>query len=297
MALSKEDYITKWKGEFNIDEKLQNVSENFEKWFAQIPETYKPIVKTLLENFDYYSRKTTNKWLKKLHTDLISDKNVTDNNTIYAFIKSRDGKSNSSNDYWTEYKTINEVNSEICYENMDEILDEQWGFIDNIVFVDDFSGSGKSFIDELKKYPGRYKNKNIYFIAIDIMFSALEEIKAYGLEAQINIVLLVAIKQMKAFERHLFDDEEAAKLQVVRMSKDFLIPKKEHLGFCETQALVGFYNNTPNNTLGFIRYDTVDGYKSLFPRKNDKKPSWQTMNGKSKNRKIANYNNSINNGG
>lgn len=293
---TKQNYIKKWKGDFEVDEKLEEVNANFEDWFAQIPETYKQIVRVLLEGFDYYSRKSTNKWLQQLHADLVSHQNVTDENTIYAFIKSRDGKSNSSNDYWTEYKAINEVNAEICYENMGAIKDEQWGFIDNIVFVDDFSGTGKSFIDELKKYPERYKNKNVYFIAIDIMFSALDEIQKYASEAQINITLLVAIKQSKAFERSLFDDEETAKMQIVKMSEEFGIPPCDHLGFRETQALVAFYNNTPNNTLGFIRYDTPDGYKSLFPRRNDKKPSWQTMKNSSKNRDKANYNNAVKNG-
>lgn len=295
MILSKEDYINKWKGEFDIDKRIQNVSDNFETWFSQIPEKDKPIVKILLKNFDYYSRQTTNKWLTHLHTQLMSCENVTDDNTIFAFIKSGDGISNSSNDYWTEYKSINEVNSNICYENMDKIDASDWPFITNVVFIDDFSGSGKSFIDELKNHPQRYVNKTVYFIAVDIMFSAVQKIKKYGEDERINIVLLVAIKQMKAFERSLFNDDEKAKLQVVEMSNELKIPTGHHLGFQNTQALLAFYNNTPNNTLGFIRYDVPDGYKSLFPRKNDKKPSWQLMKNRSKSREKANYNNVVRN--
>ena len=34
---------------------------------------------------------------------------------------------------------------------MDSLSPEVWPYIQNIVFIDDFSGSGQSFIDELKR--------------------------------------------------------------------------------------------------------------------------------------------------
>ena len=291
----KQNCLEKWKGEFEVDKRLQYFCDSFTNWLEKLPDSAKSIAVTLIQNLEYYSRPTTNKWLQHLHKELISSSDVTDDNTIYAFIKSKDGKSNSSNDYWTEYKAINEVNSELCYENIDVILPKQWNFIRNIVFIDDFSGSGKSFIDELKKNPLRYHGKNVYFIAIDIMTMAVNEIKKYGEQENINIVTLVAAYHEKAFERDLFEDSEDAKAKICEMSTEFKIPPNEHLGFQGCQSLVAFYNNTPNNTLGFIRYDTSD-YQSLFPRRNDKKPSWQRMKSSSKNRKKANYNNSARGG-
>lgn len=291
----KQNCLKKWCGEFELDKRLNFFNDSFEKWFCQLPEATQSVAMVLIQNLEYYSRQTTNKWLLILHKKLIESSNVTDENTVYAFIKSRDGKSNSSNDYWTEYKAINEVNSEICYERLDAISLEQWNFVQNIVFIDDFSGSGKSFIDELKKAPLRYVKKNVYFISINIMTTAVEEIRKYADSTNTNIVPIFAVKQEKAFDRLLFDDADDAKSKICQMSNEFKIPRSEHLGYKDTQSLVAFYNNTPNNTLGFIRYDT-DKYKSLFPRKNDKKPFWQTMNNNSKNRKIANYNNAVKNG-
>lgn len=290
IEMLKQSCLERWQGEFEIDKRLQYFCDSFEKWIEQLPDSAKSVAATLIQNLEYYSRSTTNKWLQHLHNELIGHSGVTDENTIYAFIKSPDGKSNSSNDYWTEYKAINEVNAEICYENMDAILPDEWSFIENIVFIDDFSGSGKSFIDELKKCPARYRGKTVYFIAINIMAMAVDEMKDFGKQEDVSIVTLFAAVQDKAFERDLFDDVEEAKKKICEMSKGFKIPKKEHLGFKGCQSLVAFYNNTPNNTLGFIRYDT-DDYKSLFPRRHDKKPTWQTMKSNSENRKIANYNN------
>lgn len=289
---TKQKCFEKWKGDFEPDKKLCEVQARFDDWFVQIPEQYSEIVKTLLVNLEYYSRKCTNKWMHKLHNTMISDHEITDENTIYAFIKSYDGKSNSSNDYWTEYKGINRINAEICYENMDAIDEEQWKYIRNIVFIDDFSGSGDSFITELRKHPTRYSDKNVYFVAINIMKLALGKICQFAQENKINFLPIIASSQNKAFEQNLFADDKIAKKSIVEMSSDFNIPSSEHLGYRKSQALIAFHNNTPNNTLGFIRYDS-DEYKALFPRRNDKKPCWQTMKAEKKRRAKANYNNVV----
>lgn len=286
-----EDCIKRWSGDFDVDERLEKFSEKFDEWILQIPEESREIVKTLIFNMSYYSNETVNKWLEKLHKELLEHKEVTDDNTIYAFIKSKDGLSNSSNDYWTNYKAINRINSNLCVENLNVITEEQWDFIDNIVFIDDFSGSGKSLIDELKKQPTVYSGKCIFFIALNVMQLAINEINSFAKQFGINIIFLVSDIQKKAFDRNMFADNAKAKNLVKNMSSDFGIPKSQIFGFKNSESLIAFYNNTPNNTLGFIRYDT-EKYCSIFPRRNDPKPIWQQIN-RVKNRNIANYNNKI----
>lgn len=283
--------LAQWQGEFSLDERLKSFSNRFDEWLEQISEESRDIVKILIYNMSYYSNQSTNKWLEKLHKDLLAFQDVTDENTIYAFIKSKDGKSNSSNDYWTNYKAINRINSNLCFENLDAIRPEQWDCIRNIVFIDDFSGTGKSFIDELKKQPSRYFGKRVFFIVINIMQLAIGEINNFAKEKGLEIVCLAFETQSKAFERNLFADESKAKANIEAMSKDLGIPTHHILGYMGTESLVAFYNNTPNNTLGFIRYDT-ENYRSIFPRRNDPKPSWQMVNGYKK-RKAANYNNKV----
>ena len=285
--------MDKWSNNGSeFDDRLLAAQERFEQWLEQIPEQNRPTVLTLIQNLEYYSHKTVNAWLKKLHTELLETAAISDENTIYVFIKSKYGKSNSSNDYWTEYKAINKLNTNICIENMDVLEAEDWQYIQNIVFIDDFSGSGKSFIDELKRFPDRYKQKNVYFVAINIMINAVDKINKYCKENDVNIVLLSAFNQAKAFERGLFDNDEKAKAEISTMSDGFLIPRHEALGFQKGQALVAFYNNTPNNTLGFIRYDT-EQYTSLFPRRNESVPTWMKMKKERHNRSKTNYVNKL----
>lgn len=192
-----EKCVIQWKGEFPVDERLKEFSEKFDKWIMQIPKDRRDIVKTLILNMSYYSNETANKWLKNLHNDLLMCDNVTDDNTIYAFIKSNDGLSNSSNDYWTNYKAINRINKNLCVENMNAITEYQWGFIDNIVFIDDFSGTGKSFIKELKRNPKRYSGKRVFFIALNIMQFAIDNINDFASKHKIEIVFLISDIQKK----------------------------------------------------------------------------------------------------
>lgn len=274
----KEEMLTvfreKWGGEF--DQRLCLFFDDFDSWLEQIPIDHQSTVMTLLRNLEYYSHNTVNDWLKRLHLKLLEHGNISINNTIYGFIKSKYGITNSSNDYWMEYKLINGLNKNTCVENMDAIDDEEWDCIRNIVFIDDFSGSGKSLIDELKKKPERYRGKTVFFITINIMLAAMKRISDYSEENGIEIIIISAFFQKKAFERGLFGDEKAAAEEIRSMSKGLGIPEKEIMGFKKSQALVALYNNTPNNTLGFIRYNSYD-YTAPFPRTDDELPSWRKM--------------------
>lgn len=287
--------LRNWCAKGELDSRLMDFEANFEKWLLQIPEKNRSTVITLVENLEYYSHRTTNMWLRNLHKQLTENTKITDENTIYVFIKSKYGKTNSSNDYWTEYKAINNINKNICIEDMDAMEDDDWLHIDNIIFIDDFSGTGKSFTNELEKNTRRYENKNVYFITINIMTVAIENIQKYCSENNINITLLSAFKHEKVFNCDIFDNNEKAKAEITSVSKELKIPKNEILGYHKSQALIAFYNNTPNNTLGIIRYNTQT-YISLFPRKDDKVPGWLEMKKKRMLRKTANYNNKMGDG-
>ena len=288
----KQACLDKWRNGSKLDTRLIFFDDKFEEWIKQIPENNRETVLTLIQNLEYYSHRTTNYWLKNLHSQLLQKGNITDENTIYVFIKSKYGKSNSSNDYWTEYKSLNCINSNICITDIEDLELEDFKYIENVVFIDDFSGSGKTFLDEIKKNPSIYKGKNIYFITINIMYKAVKAIEEYSETNGLNIILFSALKQEKAFERRLFSNDSDAKREIKEMSLEFKIPEDEVMGFKKSQALIAFYNNTPNNTLGFIRYDT-DTYNSIFPRNDNYVPRWLQLKKERMRRNKMNYNSKI----
>ncbi|MEG2012869.1 MAG: hypothetical protein RR063_06650 [Anaerovoracaceae bacterium] len=281
----------KWAAGFEIDARTKIALDKFDIWLSQIPDEYKELSLVLIQNLEYYPRNLTNKLLTELHNKLLKLPTVSDANTIYAYIKSKDGKTNSSDEYWTMYKLLNDVNREFCYENINAIEAWQWEYVENIVFIDDFSGTGKSFIKELQKCEKRYCGKNIYFITICIMEDAIQKIKNYSHEKNLSICPIYYYMQKKTFTRNLFENNIDAKKMLHDLTMYLKIPERESpLGFDESESLVAFHNNTPNNTLPVIRYDTEE-YTSLFPRKHEIKPLWDKMKSQSKDRKIANYKN------
>ena len=145
----KQKCLAQWTDDDILDERLSFFYNKFEEWKKQIPDEYIEVILKLLKELKYYTKKRANCILVDLHKHLISNSNYTIDNTIFAYIKSRDGISNSSNDYWTEYKQINKLNRRICYEDLSAIHADAWYYIENIVFIDDFSGSGKSIKDEI----------------------------------------------------------------------------------------------------------------------------------------------------
>ena len=165
----KNECIAKWSENRKLDKRLKNFCDIYDKWVNQIPEEYNEIILRLLIETDYYTRIKTNHIITTLHQKLLSLGSVTINNTIYAYIKSKDGESNSSNDYWTEYKEINRLSKYVCIENLNALPQSAWDEIENIVFIDDFSGSGDSIIEEFKKHLSHLGGKTIYVITERLM--------------------------------------------------------------------------------------------------------------------------------
>ncbi len=270
------------------DERIVRFIEMFDKWYAQIPDQANGMVLHLLSNFCYYPHRIVNICLVELHQRLIGKGTINQNNTIYIPIKSPDGNSNSSNEYWSEYKLQNKLSKYIVLDDFSELTFGQWEYIKNIVLIDDCGGSGQTLTDYIKSKLDIFTNKNLYFISIHIMKNAQDCIYSFAEKNNININILNTIVQEKAFNHTYFRDNELENL-FVKLSEGFGIPKKYIKGFKDSQGLFAFYNNTPNNTLGLFYYNT-DKYEAPFPRNNDQKPSWWYLKRGKKIREIQNYN-------
>lgn len=284
----KEKCIEKWSLNNKFDKRLCKASKEFEDWLSQIPNEYQYETIELLKEFNYFSSYLVNKTLVELHAELMKNSNISDEDSVFTFIKSYDGKTNSSNDYWTNYKLINSLNKEICYEDIGRIEKWQWKYIKNVIFIDDFSGTGESFEKEIRKHIDNFKGKNIYFLTIAIMKNAETYLQNLANEKRIKLILINKIIQEKAFERKIFEDNNDAMLKIEKLSKEKDLESGYHFGFKNSQSLIGFYNNTPNNTLGFI-WRNKDSYHALFPRNLPKIPKWQQMKKNKIKRKSENF--------
>jgi hypothetical protein len=287
-----EAYLKRWNLSNSPDERLDNFREQFFSWLSQIPQKAHPAIIKLLDSFNYYTHEKTNGLLVSLHAILVERYHLADDDTIYTFVKSKRQKSNSSNDYWTEYKYLNGLNKEICIVDPDSLESIYWDEIHNIVFIDDCCGTGKTFCDYIEVRQDRYREKKVFFIALHMMLDAIEQIAEISEQLDISIEVINSVIQDKAFSPAVFEDEEKsaiAKKLIIQVSTDLAIPQKEILGFGNAESLMAFYNNTPNNTIGIIRYDT-NNFFSIFPREKTVIPGWRANANRKKQRQIKNYN-------
>lgn len=79
------------------DARISHFQNIFNDFIKQFDSEEKAIILKLLDNFKYYSHINVNSYLKEIYNNLSSKYNdMSDNNTIYTFIKKYSGITNSS---------------------------------------------------------------------------------------------------------------------------------------------------------------------------------------------------------
>ena len=281
--------IKKWNEK--DDANIKELKKRYKLWIKYNEE--KEICVKLLENFEYYGRQRVNFYLKKLHEKLINDYNISNENTVYSIIKNADGRANSSMEYFIEYTQINKVSRKNRIEDIGRMKKPK---VNQIVLIDDCIGTGKTVKTYIEMYKDDLKNKKIYILLIYAIKEIADKLQKELLEMGYNIEIICLNKKMKAFTKEVFQDKDDKEIQEIKkkfilLSKKHNIPENFELGYGETEGLVAFYNNTPNNTLGIFWVDNDDNI-ALFPRNRDSnRIGLKELRENRKKRLIENYKN------
>ena len=180
---------------------------------------------------------------------------------------------------------VSGLSKKIYITNLDNLSNEQWKKINNVVLIDDFSGTGKTIITFLQGQNTFFCEKKIFILLVEVMKEAKEKIELFAKENDMNITILTNSIKDKAF----FDKSNSFIKKFINISKRRKIGKDFIKGYKESESLVSFFNNTPNNTLGLFWYKS-DSNQPLFHRDNDEMPEWKKMkNEKSKRNKEKYY--------
>ena len=277
-----EECLKRWKPDEQVADKLR---ETYLCWCSQMSHEILEIINKLLANFDYYSHAAVNDYLKKSHQRLMEDYDLELEYTAFVILPNQRGTLNSSVSYILEYQHINGIskyNIVLDFRDIIPYLEK----IKTIICIDDFCGSGKTFLDFIKKYLEYLTGKNIYYVVIHTMQDAKNEIYSFSKENDVDINIISTNISDKAFSINY--DLGNRKETFIRESGKIGIKSQYVLGFNGSEALVSFYNDTPNNTLGVFWKETSMN-TPLFPRKNDKRPAWQIMNKNKVTRSASNY--------
>lgn len=260
----------KWAVDSN-DPKIKYFIEKKGQFYAGFSDEIKVYIDLLLKEFDYYSHRSVNREYEELHKRLCSETDFVIDYSIFTFLKSQDNSYNSSYGYTKEYKNVNGISSNNIYPDLRDCFEKSWWpDIQSIVFVDDFCGSGKTLCDYLDTIKQFVKDKHIYYIVVHAMEQGAKKIENYAELNNYQITILTNHYAKKIFSEEKFREyKEPFRL----LSKKRKIDNNHIMGLYDSQALVAFYENTPNNTLGLFRYKTPKN-EPIFPRNKEKSPAF-----------------------
>ena len=267
------------------DDRCQNFENTINDFLDEFETDTKDLIISLIKEIDYYSHHKVNSSLIELHEKLLQTEGFCPENTFYCVLQSQTGRMNSGVEYLFEYARLNKISKHYVYIDLKKI-DDYLQYLEYIVFVDDFCGSGKTLTDYIDENYEYLKNVTIVYIVIHIMQDSLSVINEYASRKGITIIILYLKQTQRAFVNRISDIQ---KFENASINLGITDEKNGIWGFNKTEALVSYYNNTPNNTLGIFRITTSKN-KAIFPRINEKRPSIQTMKSNRERRKKSNYN-------
>jgi len=235
--------------------------DNFDEWISNYDKEEKELLVKLLQNFDYYSH-----------------------SSIVAIMEQLNLKLNSSYEYWLLHRMISGFGKGMYCDSINDIAEEYWKNIHKVVYLDDCCGTGEQFTKFIKRQQKSFENKQIILVVIEAVEDAKSYIKSELAKQGLNVEIVVyntkekALKNMIQQEKKLF----------YKMSQKQEIFKDYVLGFEKAEALMAFYNNTPNDTLGLFWFMSKKN-KPIFPRELEEKPGWKLSNEKKKRRSREQY--------
>lgn len=278
-----ENVTSRWGG-MKIRE---DFAERIDKWLQAFPKEEHPFLLELLMQFYYYSEERIKEKVVQLYDAFTKRYQGDVKEVIYTKIIKEQGVACSDILFISFWMQNNIMYS--CAENNILGLLEAEEIPKELVVVDDYSGTGKTFIktvDRMLQANTLVQNVNFYFLTLHITQRAIEQIEEYAKNVGINIEIISLDYSDEAFKKNYIYSEieaEQKKRYYTELCSKHMI-EKFVLGFEDVSSLVAFHYNTPNNTLGIFWQDLID-FTALFPRKEKQRTTLSVMQRKAKNRK------------
>lgn len=288
ISSNNKELIEKCKKKWGVIEGVKDpVIEHFEEvidsFIEQFDDEEKRIVIDLIEKFEYYGKIRVSNYLYEQHGILSKNNLLGVNETIFIPIE-KDDKLNSCQAYVADFIVSNRINEYQWVSIKDEDSFKKWcKTVKRIIIIDDFCGSGNTLKNFIEKYKNKFKGREIYYIVIH----AMEEGKMLIEKMKYNNIKVYVKNCMESSKA--FAEKDEFREIFNEISKKFDIKKRDVFGYENAEALVAFYSNTPNNTLGIFRNKNSKNKFPIFPRKFDSIPEWRINKKEAKKRANERY--------
>lgn len=280
----KYEYITSRWGGMQLRE---DMDRRIEDWLSGFAPEERVVMLELLSNFYYYSEKRIKEKVIELYRKFSESFADIQSDVVYTKIIKENGAS-FSDIFFTSFWLTNNL-YDYAEPNIFSVLDEDV-VPSNLAIVDDYSGTGKTFIktvNKLMEANGKIAESTLYFLTLHITQRAEDQIHDYSSTVGIPINIVSIDTSKETFkEDYLFEKVKSIQLkkQYADICANHLVQKDYIFGFEDVASLVALHYNTPNNTLGLFWNDLTD-FAALFPRHKKQNTSLKTMQQKANDRK------------
>jgi hypothetical protein len=238
------------------------------KWLQNFQKSEHKFAIDILSNLTVYTTDDIESILKDSFSDLLNTIPAKDH--IIVIPLGKFGKSGSMISYFLQKTGITKSNRIHLKSSLECIEGIESPYY--IVIIDDFIGTGASFVSFFNEKLSKHKDKfsEVHFIGVAGMDFGVEVIKKYAnVHIQKSNIFKKAFSSEASFfgyrnylEHRNFCYKYGSKLVGPKKNKS---DKDNVLGFGNSQSLVSFTYGTPNNTLPIV-WANKEGWIPLIPR-------------------------------
>ncbi|TKH45736.1 hypothetical protein C1I60_04565 [Paenibacillus terrae] len=234
-------------------------------------EEVKEILLHLFSEFIFFTKLEIKEMLKRQLEDVL-DSEILENICIIPMV-SKGGIANSSFDLTMLLKEVIKENDIELYKDTIKVgLNQIDADISTLVFFDDISGTGGTIVTFLRENKSYLIGKKIIIRLIVITETAKKIIDEYLVtQTELDVKVIAEYKYDKIFKDHKFLNDSHKKL--INDFEETIWGKGNQniMGFRDSQLLIGFSHNIPNNTISSFWYHTDfsgkrEEWNSLFKR-------------------------------
>lgn len=241
-------------------------SDEIDNWLKQFDASEIYYINRLLENFIYFDTNRVRKAVKSLHNKVIRNSNL-DVSNIWFVPVGYVTKSGSVIAYY--YRSVNKLGEGnfISSNDLNRISNKK---NISIVFIDDYIGTGHQAKQVweyvLKPYFLQFSNCKFFYCTLAGTDEGINFV-IDNTKFEVMVDKIIHNNELPFHEESMiFEDtiERKKAEDIVKKYGDYLYPGNP-LGYRNSQALIGFFYSTPNNTLP-IFWSTNEKWHPLLPR-------------------------------
>ena len=254
-------------------------SSELRNWLDQFKTEEQFLMVQLLRQFKFYNNSRVREAMTYLHGKVLRVLEQRSERSGSVIVSACGGPSKSGSSYARIFRQENDLPNNCVVElgKLPEALNKEHSIADAIIFIEDIIGSGQDAVNAINLLDEecgdvlRARQTVVVFAGVCGLVDGISLVRSVDLGFPVKVICMDEVEKCFDSEPNLFDSEKdriEARRIVLEMGLQ-LRPDKP-LGYEDSQMLVAFYDNCPNNTVPIIWASPVAGtairWQPLFPR-------------------------------